>query len=75
MAQVLGDTPNIAGGTSGALQTDFPTRSTQVFTTIPKAAMVIEGDFVPGVVADQAALKPGDGLQRVPVPGDHGAAR
>ena len=51
MGQILGDTANIAGGTSGALQTDFPTSVTNVFAKTPKAAMVIEGDFVPGVVA------------------------
>ena len=50
MAQVLGDTTNIAGGTSGALQTDFPTSVTNVFADPPKAAMVFEGDFVAGVV-------------------------
>ncbi len=33
MAQVLGDTSNIAGGTSGALQTDFPTSVSKVFRT------------------------------------------
>ena len=31
MAKVLGDTENIAGGTSGALQTDFPTSVSNVF--------------------------------------------
>ena len=69
MAQVLGDTANIAGGTSGALQTDFPTSVNNVFATPPKAAMVIEGDFVPGVVASTNA-QAGDRLQRVPVPVD-----
>jgi hypothetical protein len=38
----------IAGGTSGALQTDFPTSVNNVFQNPPQAAMVIEGDFVPG---------------------------
>ena len=33
------------GGTSGALQTDFPTCVTQVYGQ-KKASMVIEGDFV-----------------------------
>jgi alpha-glucoside transport system substrate-binding protein len=61
MAQVLGDTANIAGGTSGALQTDFPTSVEKVFTSSPKAAMVIEGDFVPGVVASKTTLKPETG--------------
>jgi ABC-type glycerol-3-phosphate transport system substrate-binding protein len=49
MAQVIGDTNNIAGGTAGALQTTFAQSVDAVLTTTPKAAMVIEGDFVPGV--------------------------
>ena len=51
MGKVLGDTENIAGGTSGALQTDFPTSVTQVFADPPKAAQVMEGDFVGGVIS------------------------
>ena len=47
MAKIVGDTDNIPGGKSGALQTDFPTSVTQVLTDKPKAAMNIEGDFVP----------------------------
>lgn len=54
MAQVLGDSANIYGGTSGALQTDFPTSVNNVFSKPPKAAMVIEGDFVPGVATTKA---------------------
>jgi alpha-glucoside transport system substrate-binding protein len=50
MAKILGDTDNIAGGKQGALQTDFPTSVSNVFSQEPKAAQVIEGDFVPGVV-------------------------
>jgi ABC-type glycerol-3-phosphate transport system substrate-binding protein len=57
MAQVLSDTKNIAGGTTGALNADFPTSVTNVFQpSNPKAAMVMEGDFVPG--AAQTAAKP-----------------
>jgi alpha-glucoside transport system substrate-binding protein len=56
MAKVVGDTGNIPGGRSGALQTDFPTSVTQVLTDKPKAAMVIEGDFVPNDV--KAAVSP-----------------
>jgi alpha-glucoside transport system substrate-binding protein len=52
---------NIAGGTSGALQTDFPTSVSNVFADSPKASMVAEGDFVPGVVASSNPLKPVDG--------------
>jgi alpha-glucoside transport system substrate-binding protein len=50
MGKILGDTDNIVGGTAGALQTDFPTSVSNVFSADPKAAQVMEGDFVPGVV-------------------------
>jgi alpha-glucoside transport system substrate-binding protein len=59
MAKVIGDTENIQGGTAGALQTDFETSVSNVFSESPKAAMVIEGDFVPTVV--QHPLQPGEG--------------
>jgi alpha-glucoside transport system substrate-binding protein len=49
MAQVIGDTGNIPGGAAGALQTGFPQSVNEVFSKTPKAAMVFEGDFVPGV--------------------------
>ncbi len=68
MAAVLGDSGNIAGGTAGALQTDFPTSVTNVFTSTPKAAQVIEGDFVPGVVASTNKLKPVTGYNVFPFP-------
>src|SRR4051812_39657295 len=61
MASVFSDTSNIAGGTSGALQTAFPTSVSKVFAAPPKAAQVIEGDFVPGVVTGKTNLKPGTG--------------
>jgi alpha-glucoside transport system substrate-binding protein len=54
MAGVLGDTANIPGGRAGALQTDFPTSVSQVLSTTPKAAMIFEGDFVPGVTKTTA---------------------
>jgi alpha-glucoside transport system substrate-binding protein len=50
MAKVVGDTDNIVGGRTGALQTDFETSVSNVFSENPKAAMTLEGDFVPGVV-------------------------
>jgi alpha-glucoside transport system substrate-binding protein len=59
MAKVVGDADNIAGGTQGALQSDFPTSVSNVFAEDPKAAMVIEGDFVPGVV--ESPLEPETG--------------
>jgi ABC-type glycerol-3-phosphate transport system substrate-binding protein len=60
MAKIVGDTENIAGGTAGALQTDFPTSVSNVFSENPKAAIVIEGDFVPGVV--ESPLEPESGF-------------
>ena len=58
MGKVLGDTENLAGGTSGSLQTDFPTSVTKVFANPPEAAQVIEGDFVGGVIADETQAEP-----------------
>ncbi len=54
MAKVFGDTSNIYGGTTGALHTDFPTSVNNVFRSPPRAAMVMEGDFVPGVATVKA---------------------
>jgi alpha-glucoside transport system substrate-binding protein len=58
MNDIFKDSDNIAGGTDGALQTDFPTSVSNVFASPPKAAMIAEGDFVPGVVAGQTPAKP-----------------
>jgi alpha-glucoside transport system substrate-binding protein len=62
MAKIYGDTDNIAGGTQGALQTDNATSITNVFADRPKAAMVIEGDFVPGEIAASTKAKPETGF-------------
>ena len=58
LAKVFGDTDNIAGGTNGALQTNFPESVSQVFQATPKAATVYEGDFVAGVITDETQAKP-----------------
>ena len=68
MAKIVGDTQNIAGGTSGALQTDFPTSVTQVFADPPKAAMVAEGDFVAGNISDSTSAQPETGYNAFPFP-------
>jgi alpha-glucoside transport system substrate-binding protein len=68
MAEIVGDPSNIAGGKSGALQTDFPTSVEAVFNDSPKASMVIEGDFVPGVVSSKTKLKPKSGYDVFPFP-------
>jgi len=62
MAGIIGDSANVAGGTAGALQTDFPTSVSQVFTTPSKAAMVFEGDFVAGVITSSTKAQPGSGF-------------
>jgi alpha-glucoside transport system substrate-binding protein len=59
MAKIVGDPDNIVGGTEGALQSDFPTSVSNVFAENAKGAMVIEGDFVPGVV--ESPLQPETG--------------
>jgi hypothetical protein len=58
MAQIFEDTGNIAGGTSGALQTSFPESVTQVYSDPPDAAMVFEGDFVQGVITSETEAQP-----------------
>ncbi|MGH2545483.1 MAG: ABC transporter substrate-binding protein [Actinomycetota bacterium] len=50
---VVGNPDQIAGGTDGALQTDFNTSVTQVFSDPPAAAIVYEGDFVAGVISGE----------------------
>jgi alpha-glucoside transport system substrate-binding protein len=57
MAQIVGNGANMAGGTSGAVQTQFPDSVNNVFQNPPKAAIVIEGDFVPGVATVKAKPK------------------
>ena len=73
MAKIFSDTSNIAGGTSGALQTDFPTSVTNVYTTPPKAAMVFEGDFVQGVIQDSTKAKPETGFNQFAFPSVNGS--
>ncbi|MBA3746084.1 MAG: carbohydrate ABC transporter substrate-binding protein [Solirubrobacterales bacterium] len=46
LAEVVGKGSWLAGGTDGALLTDFEDSVSQVFGERPKAAMVYEGDFV-----------------------------
>jgi ABC-type glycerol-3-phosphate transport system substrate-binding protein len=62
MGKIVGDTSNIAGGTSQALQNDFPTSVSDVFSSTPKAAMVFEGDFVAGVILSSTKAKPETGF-------------
>jgi len=57
MQDIVGESADMAGGTDGALQTDMPGSVAKVFSDNPQAAMVVIGDFAPGVVTDNP-LKP-----------------
>ncbi|HSI79348.1 MAG TPA: extracellular solute-binding protein [Solirubrobacterales bacterium] len=58
MAEIVGDTDNLVGGTSGAVQTDFPTSVQNAFKEDPDAAMVLEGDFVGGEILASTPSQP-----------------
>ena len=62
MGRIVGDSGNIVGGTSGALETDFPTSVTNAFKDNPDGAMVLEGDFVESVITDSTPAKPETGF-------------
>jgi alpha-glucoside transport system substrate-binding protein len=68
MGQILGDSSNLGGGTSGALQYGFNDSVTNAFSTPPKAAMVFEGDFVSGVILSSTKAKAGTGFNVAPFP-------
>ncbi len=67
MAQVLSDTSNLDGRTA-ASQIEFTKSVEDVFQDPPRAAQVIEGDFVPGVVASKTKLRAGTGYDVFPFP-------
>ncbi|HZQ81598.1 MAG TPA: extracellular solute-binding protein [Gaiellaceae bacterium] len=62
MAKIIGDTSNIYGGTSGALQYGFNDSVTNAFSSPAKAAMVFEADFVGGVITSSTKAKPKTGF-------------
>ncbi len=68
MAQVLGNSSNLAGGTSGALTYGFNDSVTNAFSAPPKAAIVFEGDFVAGVITSSTKAKPKTGFNTAPFP-------
>lgn len=68
MAEIFADKENIAGN---PLQVGFTDSVSNVFSQNPKAAMVIEGDFVPGVV--ESPLEPVSGFNVFPFPSIDGS--
>jgi alpha-glucoside transport system substrate-binding protein len=73
MKAVTADTSNIFGGLRGASQADFPTSVAPVLVNPPKAAMTIEGDFVPAAVAGKSTLKPVSGYDAFAFPSIDGS--
>ncbi|MFE9568662.1 ABC transporter substrate-binding protein [Streptomyces sp. NPDC006692] len=75
LAQLFGKPNLIAGGTNGALQTEFPASVTQTFTggDQPKAGMVFEGDFAAVNIA-QTSAKIGTDAKSFPFPAVGGKA-
>ncbi|GAA1903354.1 ABC transporter substrate-binding protein [Streptantibioticus ferralitis] len=67
--QLFGKDQLLAGGHTGALQTDFPKSVTQTFTgNPPGAAMVYEGDFVAGFIEANTKAKVGTDAKVFPFP-------
>ncbi|UBU15101.1 ABC transporter substrate-binding protein [Nonomuraea gerenzanensis] len=66
IAQIASKNDYLVDGTSGTMQTDFPTCVTKVYGT-DKAAMVIEADFV-AVEAVNAGAKVGEEAKYFPFP-------
>ena len=61
----------MAGGTQAALQTEMPASVAKVFTDSPEAAMVIIGDFAPGVT--ETTLEPETGYNVFAFPSIEGS--
>jgi spermidine/putrescine-binding protein len=68
LGQLFGRRDLIAGGPSGALQTDFPNSVVQTFAKEPKAGMVFEADFVAGVIDADTEANVGQEARVFPFP-------
>jgi alpha-glucoside transport system substrate-binding protein len=64
----------LAGGTSKTLQTEFPQSVQNLYSSPPKAGVVIEADFVAGVISGDTKAKLGKAAKFFPVPGMSGGA-
>jgi alpha-glucoside transport system substrate-binding protein len=62
---------NLAGGADESLQTEMPDSVAKVFTDSPEAAMVIIGDFAPGVT--ETSLEPETGFNVFDFPSIEGS--
>ncbi|HEX6422638.1 MAG TPA: ABC transporter substrate-binding protein [Acidimicrobiales bacterium] len=59
---------NLAGGPEGALGWRLPDAAAAVFAADPAAGMIVEGDFVPGVVAGAGEAELGVDVDVMPFP-------
>ena len=70
MAEIF-QSDNMAGGTESALETEMPDSVAKVFRDNPEAAMVIIGDFAPGVT--ETTLEPEEGYDVFDFPSIEGS--
>ncbi|MFD4529798.1 ABC transporter substrate-binding protein [Streptomyces sp. NPDC058470] len=68
LAELWGKDDLIAGGRSGALQTEFPKSVTQTFSGDTPAGMVFEGDFVTANINADTKAKVGTDAKVFPFP-------
>ncbi|GAB2781102.1 ABC transporter substrate-binding protein [Streptomyces daliensis] len=70
LGELFGKKELLAGGNSGALQTEFPTSVTNTFSSMdaPKAASVFEADFVGINIAQDTDAKVGTDAKAYPFP-------
>ncbi|MFE7859059.1 ABC transporter substrate-binding protein [Streptomyces sp. NPDC057403] len=68
LAQLWGKNDLIAGGTKGALNTEFPKSVTQTFSGSTPAGMVFEGDFVAANINGDTKAKLGADAKVFPFP-------
>jgi ABC-type glycerol-3-phosphate transport system substrate-binding protein len=71
MKDIVGKSDYMVGGTDSALQTEMPTSVSNVFSESPKGAMVVIGDFAPGVT--KTTLKPVSGFNVFDFPSINGS--
>ena len=71
MQDIVGESDNLAGGTEEALQTEMPASVANVFNDSPEAAMVVIGDFAPGVT--ETTLEPETGYNVFTFPSIEGS--
>jgi alpha-glucoside transport system substrate-binding protein len=71
MKDIVGQSDYMVGGTDSALQTEMPTSVANVFSDNPKGAMVVLGDFAPGVT--KTTLQPGTGFNVFDFPSINGS--